>query len=377
VSAAALPGRLALVVAVAASLAGAARGEGRIDVMVGGERKTITGVRVELETLDEVRYRRGGRSRTDSKSTEDVVLVRYGPGSKAFEDAEEQLAQGELANAEKLFATASQDAEPPWVGAVAKLREAEVAALRGPSHVRDAVRAVDEFLTDHPDHRLTPRALLLKARYAAAAGDLADADAAIDQLLGLAGSGRVTPDWTVRALLEKGEYLLSADRASDARAALDEAQDSIESARGRLGERTDLEPVLDDLALQVRTGIGGAILAGGDADAARDYFARLAEDGKDDIAIQIAAINGQAEADFADSSRLKNAQLGFARAAVLGAGVPDEHAKALYFLGRCAQALDEAGRERGGRTKALEYYHEVQDRYPNSRWARRARESLP
>ena len=74
---------------------------------------------------------------------------------------------------------------------------------------------------------------------------------------------------------------------------------------------------------------------------------------------------------------LKEAQMGFARVAVTGAGVPDQHAKALYYLGRCAAALGAAGKETNGQTKANQYFKDVEQRYPGTRWARLARESLP
>ncbi|MFP6757570.1 MAG: hypothetical protein VCC99_05040, partial [Alphaproteobacteria bacterium] len=123
------------------------------------------------------------------------------------------------------------------------------------------------------------------------------------------------------------------------------------------------------LSLSARSGIGGSLLSQGQIDNARRFFEQLSRDGGNDSAIAAAAGNGLAEAGFKEDN-LKDAQLAFARIAVTGASVPTEHAKALYYLGRCADSLGMQGLEKGGRQKARDYFAEVQARYPASHWAR-------
>jgi TolA-binding protein len=129
------------------------------------------------------------------------------------------------------------------------------------------------------------------------------------------------------------------------------------------------------LALTARTGIASVMLADGDLAGARSYYQQLAADGAGNAAVQAAADNGLAECDFRDPSRLKEAQRGFAEVAISSAGVPAERARALYFLGQCAQRLGEQDREPGARQKADAYYQEVVTRYPDTRWAGLARQA--
>lgn len=367
--------RWSLTLLLLALVALPAASQGRIDVLNNrGQIQPLPGATVLSETLDEVRFSRGASARQETRRTAVVVAIEYGRGSESYEQAQEALARGDLTNAVNLFTAALRDSEPAWVPAHALLGLAETHGRRGPDHARDALSAIDQFLSDHPEHRLLPEALLAEARYASATANTSRAQAAIAKVLDLASQGRITPDWAVRAHLENGQMLLDAGQARDAGVAFGKAESAANGAD--TGERPDLRPVLESLALQARSGAGAALLAGGDIAGARSYFDRLMQDGGDDPAIRVAALVGQAEADFHDD-KLKDAQLAFAKVAVTGAAVPDQHAKALYFMGQCAEALDRSGDERNGRTKALDYYKEVAKRYPGTRWARLAQQSLP
>lgn len=365
------PAALALAVFAPAGVA-----QGRIDVLNNsGEVTPLTGTTVIGETLDEVRYTRKGSERTETRPGDRVIFIDYGKGSAAYEGAQDALASGDLMNAVNLFSAAASDKEPGWVSAHALLGLAEAQAQAGKT--KEARAAAQRFLDEQPNHRLTPRALLLSARYASAAGDSARAQADIDQVLGLVSSRKLTPDWAVRAQLERGQYLLDAGKATEAGTAFTAAETAARDGAKRLGDRGDLADEMQQLGLRARSGSGSALLAGGDLAAARTFFETLQRDGQADPAILVAALNGLAEADFLSDGRMKDAQMGFARVAVIGTGVPDQHAKALYYSGRCAEALDADGAEPNGRARAHQYYKDVEQRYPGSRWARLARESLP
>lgn len=368
--------RLASAALALAVLAPLGQAQGRIDVLNNrGEVTPLANTTVVAETLDEVRYTRAGSDRTENRPTERVIFIDYGKGSEAYERAREAMASGDLLNAVNLFSAAVNDKTPGWVSAHALLGLAEAqAAAQKPDKARAAIQ---QFLDSWPEHRLTPRALLLSARYASAAGDAARAQSDIDQVMALATSGKVTPDWSVRAQLERGQNLLDAGDFDAAGTAFAAAATAAADAAKRLGDRQDLADELASLGLQARSGSGAALLAAGDLAAARTFFRTLEQDGKNDPAIRVAALNGLAEADFRDEGRMKDAQLGFASVAVLGTGVPDEHAKALYYMGLCCEALGEEGREPNGRARAKQYYEDVESRYPGTRWARLAREKLP
>lgn len=353
-----------------------AAAQGRVDVLnLQREVRAQSGAVVQSETLDEVRFMRGTSAKT--VQTKDVVYIDYGKGSTSYERGLLALAEGDLLNAETLFAAASKDTDPPWVASHALLRQAEASARRGPAGLLAARGAVTEFLTSYADHRLLPDALLAEARYAAATGDLSTMQASVDKVVTLSRQNRVSVDWAARAQLLAGDLLLETDDPSAASRAYSEAESSVATGRTALGDRPDLLPVLERISLSARTGTASCMLASNDVAGARAYYSRLAGDGKGDASVQAAAQNGLAECDFRESGKLKDAQLGFAKVAISAVGTPAEHARALYFLGRCSEELDKAGREAGGRTRAITYFQEVANRYPETRWGRLAQSSLP
>ncbi len=353
-----------------------ASAQGRVDVL---NRDRVVaqqlGVNIVKETLDEVVIELGGNKRT--YKTADVAHVEYGPGSASYERGLKALAENDLLNAEALFAAAASDASPAWVAPHALLRQAETAARRGDSGLKAARDAIAAFLTRNPDHRLLPQALLAKARYAASAGDRPVAEESIASVLKLASEGRISADWTARARLLAGDLALADERVADARAAYEAASADAEAARSALAQRPDLEPVLAELALAARVGVGSCLLATDDVAGARAWYARLAVDGAGRVEVQAAAANGVAECDFRDPARLKEAQHAFAKVALTAVAVPTERARALYFLGRCSAELDAAGAEPGGRATARTYFQEVVRRYPDTRWAHLAQDQLP
>ena len=369
--------RVAIVVALVPFVAGSAAGQQGSITVLNRERKptTVGDVTVVSETLTSVKYRRAESER--SYETKDVSAIAYGQGSEAWERGLKALAANDLANAESLFGLAAGDSQPGWVAAHALLRQAEAAARRGSARLPQAREAIEHFLERFPEHRLLPQALLDKSRYAFLAGDAAGADAAAAQVQQLAKEGKVTPDWAVRAHLALADLRLDAGDAKSAATPYVAAEQAARAAQPALTARPDLAQVLADLSLSARIGSASCMLSGADVAGARVYYAQLAADGKDRPDVQAAAANGLAECDFRDEGRLKEAQLGFARVAVSAFGVPSERARALYFLGRCAEELGQQQVEPDGRQKAVAYYEEVVVRYPATRWARLARQSKP
>jgi len=370
------PARVAAVLALALALDGvAAAQQGSITVLNRERKPAPQSGTVISETLATVKLQRGESER--SYDTKDVSAISYGPGSAAYESGLKALATNDLANAESLFAQAAGDSQPGWVAAHALLRQAEVAARRGPTRLAQAREAIEQFLKRFPEHRLLPQALLDKARYAFLAGDAATSNAAVSQAQQLAKDGKVTPDWSVRAHLVLADLHLDAGDAKAASTAYAAAEQAAQAAQPGLADRPDLVPAVADLSLSARVGTASCMLAGGDLAGARAYYSKLAGDGKDRADVQAAAANGLAECDFRDKGRLKEAQLGFARTAVTAFSVPSERARALYFLGRCAEELGKQNAEPDGRQKAAAYFKEVADRYPSTRWARLAQQTKP
>lgn len=379
----ALAGLLTLLGAVSAlAPAVTAQGDGRLDVLnARGEVTPLQPVLVLGETLEEVRFRRGNSSRTETRNTDQVVNVVYGTGSDTFEAGLEALADADFVQAVNLLTAAADEGEPAWQAPVALLKLGEAQARRGQAHVADARATLDRFLSQHAEHRRLPEALLLRARYALAAGEGAAMETAAQRVAQLVDQNRAPATWKARAEIELGHARLAAGQAAEARSSYEEAQRTAERARGDLDDRADLVAELDRLALDARSGTGSALLAAGDLAGARRYFQELQADAGGDHGVEVAALNGLAQVDLEEGGgdKLKLAQAQFAKAAVLGAALDDQHAKSLYFLGRCALALAEAGRGdvNGARAEAREYSQLVQARYPESRWARLARESLP
>ncbi len=344
--------------------------QGFVEVARAGEAPvTHSNVVIVSETLTEVTLRQRNRDR--SVPTPDVIRVSYGRGSDAFEAAASALGNNDLDNAVNLFGSAANDTEPGWVAAVALLKQADAAARTRAGPAR-AAQILEQFAQRFPDHRRLPEALLATARYAAAAGSVSDAGAPTAQLKAMTSARQVTPDWGVRAALLMGELFLEAGDTRKASEQFAEAEQNAELGKAQVGTRGDLVPELDGLGLRARVGAGSCLLADGKIDQARSFYQRLQNDGGDNVAVASAATNGLAECDFLAGNRYKEAQLGFAQVAVTAAGVPDEHARALYYLGRCTEELAEQGKENNGAMLSRKYFDEVTSRYPDSRWARLA-----
>ena len=340
-----------------------------------GSEKPQRDLTVTSETLDTIKYLKGGTERSYKTAT--VARIDYGAGSPAWDQGLKAAAANDWVNAETLFASASKDSEPGWVAAQALLRQAEAAAARGAGRLESARAAIEEFIKRFPDHRLLPQALLAKARYAARAGDRTTADGAVDEVLQLAKAGRITPDWQLRAQLALGDLRLDAGDNAGAATAYEAASSAAAAARAALGERPDLAPVVESLGLAARVGSASTMLARNDVAGARGFYQKLAADAGSNPAVTAAAANGLAECDFREGGKFKQAQLAFSHVAVDSAGVPEERARALYYLGRCAEELGRAGKEPNGALKAAAYYAEVANRYPETRWARLAQDAKP
>lgn len=338
-----------------------------------GEPRTVAAPLLS-ETMSGVTFQQGNTQRTIEP--DDLIGITYGRGPAAFEAGMSALADGDATNAVTQFGLAAELDDPAWVAPLSLLRQAEASLLRGSAGRSVAEGALSDFRSRFPDHRLTPDALLLQSRAAFAGDDVSAALPHLDAIIALVDEGKATADWQARALIEKGDSLLASDVRA-AREAYDAATRAVDGAQRVATDRPHLAPAIASLGLRARAGSGSCLLAQGDLNGARSFYRDLLRDGEDDSAVQAAALNGLAECDFRDEGKLKDAQLGFAKVALTAVATPEEHARSLYYLGRTLQALGEAGDEPGWRQRATAYYDEVQERYPNSRWARMARDANP
>ena len=368
--------RAVCAVSIAAALAlPAAAQQGQVRYLNrDGEVKVETSATILSETLEEVTVKRGSNNR--SFKSLDVLEVVYGPGSDAYEQGLAAFEEGQWNNAVNLLARAAQESSPAWMPPVALRPQAE-AESRRPDGAATALRTLDAFVSQYDRHRRLPEALLLRARLGGAAGQPAVARADTDRVKQLAQSRAIHADWGVEAGVVLGESLLAGDDIRGAREAFTEAERGAGLAAADLADRPDLVRRVEQLALSARVGIGSCMLAGDDISGAQRYYESLLRDNQDNPAVRAAAGNGLAECDFRSGGRLKEAQLGFARVAVDGAATPEEQARALYYLGRCADELAAQNAEPDGRRKAAAYYEIVQQHFPESSWARLAAQALP
>ncbi|MED5330345.1 MAG: hypothetical protein VX916_03550 [Planctomycetota bacterium] len=342
-----------------------------ITYLKAGEPRTIT---VELldESLTELKYRQGRGERT--LSTTDLVDIQYGPGSDSLEQGKAALESQNLDKAVAQFLLASQDTDPPWVAPHALLMQADASLRQGEKGVAVAMAAVDDFIKRFPTHRLLPRAWIIRISLSSS---LPEADMAVAEVARLADDDQIAPQWRVEALLAKGNHLLDQEDLTEAAEAFKAAERAAADGERDVGDRVDYIPVLKALGLKARNGTGTCLLSSGDLSAARSFYQQLLQDGAKHAELAIAAQNGLAACDFRDGGRLEEAQLGFAQVYLTGARVPEEHARSMYYLGRCAESLAEAGTDSTGRQKAAAYFDELKHRYPDTRWARLAQEHSP
>ena len=232
------------------------------------------------------------------------------------------------------------------------------------------------------DSRLLPQVILLEARIRAALGDTAKAAETFDAVIDLAKKGEAPPHMMVEAFMRKAE-MESAGQPSEKQESIYRAAGSVLASLARVEKEDFGREVLNRAANR-------ALLRGADLlrqsaeqqkvtwDTPLNRYQQLKSgEGQRDPAVYIGAQAGIG-ACLVEKGQGEPAYDALLEVVVKGGGDPEQMALALYYLGRAAKLFgDEIDRQGGKgdflRNEAGRWWSDLQERYPTSHWAEKAK----
>jgi tetratricopeptide (TPR) repeat protein len=162
------------------------------------------------ETYEKISYKME-RSRWFYEPTEDVVKIVHGNQPQRFVKAEKARGEGDWEKAIKRYKNCIQHEKKDWVKTYSRFYVGECCRLWGksePEKLEDAVKAYDEFLKEHGEHRFVPHSLYGKGQAARLLGEEEKAKKAFKGL----ATGKYGIKWEIRGkfwlarmAIEKGE----------------------------------------------------------------------------------------------------------------------------------------------------------------------------
>lgn len=239
-----------------------------------------------------------------------------------------------------------------------------------------AITTYQDLLKRDPETRFYPEVLYNIAACYAAQGDSAKAVKAFEELGNEARNKKLGIRWEAKAKYDKAFTQLSAGKFDDAerdfRSAMTFASDQSRSV-AKTGENPALVTELDQLSTMARLNQGTVMIRKNKISDARRFFNDILNNASASRAAKAGASCGLAECLLTEG-KLKEAQVEFAKSKVLYFDIPEEGAKATYFLGELCLLLKT--REPAYKKAAKGYFQEVLDVYPETSWANKARAKL-
>ena len=345
------------------------------DEIIRVEGRNLTGVKILSESYKEIQYKRGV---VDAKiSTDKVRDLIYGDRPESYTNGINYLDKEEYENAIDSFKLAMEKKTVrEWIQTYGRLQIARAYqgwAVTTPAKYKDAVAAYNDLLQHDPETRFYAEALYNLAKCHAGNGDVAASVQAFDRLAQEAYDKKLGLIWEVRAKFEKAVVQLDGGK-------LDEADRDFRSAGTFVAEQAKsakdevLIGELNRIASLARLYQGTVMIRKKKYADARRFFEEIINDDSSNINAKAGASNGLGEILFTEKN-WKEAQFQFARAKVMFADIPEEGAKATYYLGLICLELGEE-KEPNCKRKAKQYFTELVDMYPDTDWADKAKAKM-
>lgn len=342
----------------------AAQGADRVQLVDGTQ---VMG-QVSAATLDAVTVKTaGGEQKLEGKQ---VLAVEFGDRPEALRAAEAFLAGLDFQNAASGFAAAAEAGGAWWVAAQAALGRADTLlawASLDPSRAGEAADAYAKWLAANPGSLWEPRARLGQAQALAATGKTEDASRLFEELATLAFQRNLGKHVELGARLERALVYLRAGQAQVAEQRLNDLIPELQQTLAA-GPPKGLLPALHALRARSEIALGDAKVARSGEAAARPYWESLLNDERATLEVRGAALVGLARA-LRSEGKHREAQLLLARA-VATAPAGETYARALFEMGDVCRELGNTP------VAGAQYFRWVQEQYPHSPWAAKARVEL-
>lgn len=348
----------------------AASGLAAADDIILADGTKLEGVRVESESITEVKYRRsGGRGGVQSMPAGDIREITYTSTTPEFREGMKKLLEGEtLEGAGLLAGAASDDRLDEHERASALVTAADALIGYGGAAVEDARGLYAELLNDYPTTRHRPRALLGRSRAELTLGDYDDALSGFETLASDAASKGWGEQWELQA---KFFALLTRQAKGGA------DRTAIRDGYASLRERAE-EGGFPSIAMKCALQLGRLSLADDDPNRAMSRFNEII-DNRLEVARDVASgaylgrghvLFGLAEAKRrggdtdAAMDYFDEALLDFLRVHAHYADVQENQAEAIYWARQCFENL---GGERNSYHAAV-LRARLKSKYPGSPW---------
>jgi len=343
-------------------------------VFTKGSSKPVLGT-VVSEDYKEVQIRRGSAKTVTPLKSSRIERVVYDDAPEAYLQGVEYLESGDAENALASFQVA-MDAQTrgDWVKVHAAYRAGLAHQMLGASNPPSYHAAADQFeklVTDHPETRFLPDALLRWGESLAAAGDTAGASTVFDRLASEAEAKKLGLAWEARARLAKADALAEAGDPG-AQAAYQEAA-GFAQANASHQEDPEVVDLLETLAGKARVAEGQALLSAKQYDQARRFFQGILQSSDSTPTAAAGALCGLGEVLLGEDKPAEALEQ-LAQARVQYFLIRDQAARATYLMGQCCLALGDA--EPNGKAKARAYFTEVAERFSDTSWAEQAQAQL-
>lgn len=335
--------------------------------------KPLQADEVIADTFEKVEFKRGAA--IGSQPASKVKAIEYGDTPDSYKLALEKRDAGEFENAANLLKAAIGSSNVRgWIKIQGNFELGETLRRWGAkdrTKMTLAIAAYDEVLKDAKT-RFRPQALLGRALAHVGSGNLDKAKVDLQTLKSEATTNKYGASVELLA-----DYTLATALEDANRPEAKQAYSSLQTFAEGYSKREDLDAAdrayASELVGLARLAQGRALIRENKAPDAQRQFEQIMGDANEAPAVRAAAMVGAGLALQAQN-KLKDAQFTFAKVRVLHHEQNESVAEATYSLGVVAEALGAA--EPRGAAMAQEYFKEVVQRYPASRFASKAQEKI-
>ncbi len=331
--------------------------------------------KVTLETYEEVRYKKGSGS--EQKLTADKVYkVEYGDTPDAYIQGMNLLRNYDYENAVSSFRLAMEDGRVrDWIKTYALYHIGKAYQAWGnstPSKYGDAIKAYKDLLTANPKTRFYADVLMNLAICYSQSGDIQNAVTTLDRLAKEAYEKKLGIIWEANAKHQKANIELEGGLLDDAERDFRSSENFCREQAGKC-EDPPVKSYLEKLASLAKLSQGTILIKRKKYSQAKNFFNEIVNNSASIPEAIASAQNGLGECLLTEK-KLKEAQIQFVTTKVVYGGIVEEAARATYFLGVCCLEMKDL--EPRYKKKAHDYFREVVDLYPKTRWAKEARKKL-
>ncbi len=335
--------------------------------------QVLRNVEVLSETLTEVKFKQRGK--TTSIPSREVTEIDFGGTGEVWNRAKFALSRSDFRRAADLFQETADKGSRAVVKSHAGFQAASalyLAATADTSVAATAASALSSWIGSNADHRLLPMARLQLGKALLLAGKSDEALAAFKTLGTEASAKDLGPTWVARAKAGLGQALV-------AKGDFDAARTAYLSAAAVLRTTDSKDAANHDLLVTTQTAQGECYIAEKRYQEAASFFRDMANRARNDPALIAAGRCGEAQANYEaarlkkDMSAVRDAQDVFAQISATDLADGDATAKAVYYLAQTILTLGKTGEGTDYSSRATRILKSVVDSYPNSRWASQAR----